>query len=303
MRRSPPLIKYQPIPLGNQRDWVWRGWKIRYTYIRATGENPEKPALPIICLHGFGSALGQWRSNLIPLSQNHCIYALDFLGFGASEKVSTRYNVWLWADLVYEFWRSFINKPAIIMGHSLGALVGLTAVAKHPEMACGLALLTLPDTQSKQVPAWARSVEQTFSTPLLLLPLFKIIRQPWVLRRVLRKIYIRPDLVDEELIALFATPPQERGALQVFCRLSQARSDDDYSPSVKDLLPCVQMPILLMWGQEDRVIPFVGAAKMKQLNPNLRLVEIENAGHCAFDEYPERINQEILDWIEAYVRR
>ncbi len=301
--RSQLLVKFQPKPLGSQRDWFWRGWKIRYTYIRPANFNPEKPALPVICLHGFGSALGQWRSNLIPMSQQHCIYALDFLGFGASEKAAARYSVWLWADLVYDFWRTFINKPAAVVGHSLGALVALTAVAKHPEMACGLAMLTLPDAQEKQPPAWARAIERTFANPLLLLPLFKIIRQPWVLRQVLQKIYLRPELVDEELVALFATPPQDRGALRVFCRLSQSRSDDDYSPKVKDLLPCVQVPTVLIWGQEDRVVPLADARRFQQLNPQLKLVEIENAGHCAFDEYPERVNQEILEWIEHEVRK
>ncbi|MBW4493943.1 MAG: alpha/beta fold hydrolase [Oscillatoria princeps RMCB-10] len=297
------LITARLAQLGSQRDWVWRGWQIRYTYIRpALDSTGKQTGLPVICLHGFGSALGQWRSNLKSLGEGHHIYALDFLGFGASEKAPARYSVWLWADLVYDFWRTFIGKPAVVVGHSLGALIGLTAVANHPEMACGLALLTLPDAQPKQPPAWARSVERMFANPLLLLPLFKIVRQPWLLRRVLQKIYIRPELVDDELVALFATPPQDRGALAVFCRLSQSRSDDNYSPTVKDLLPCVRTPILLIWGREDMVVPVAGAGQLKLLNPNVRLVEIENAGHCAFDECPEKVNQEIIDWIDKEVR-
>lgn len=301
-RRSQLLLKSQTPPLGCQRNWFWRGWKIRYTYIRPTNFNPEKPALPVIFLHGFGAAIGHWRSNLIPLSQQHYIYALDFLGFGASEKAPARYSVWLWADLVYDFWRTFINQNSVIVAHSLGALVALTAVAKHPEMAWGLAMITLPDVQEKQPPAWARAIERAFANPLLLLPIFKIIRQPWVLRQVLQKIYLRPELVDEELVALFATPPQDKGALEVFCRLSQSKSHDDYSPKVKDLLPGLPVPTLLIWGREDRVIPFAEARRFQQLNPNLKLVEIERAGHCVFDEYPQRVNQEILDWIENEVR-
>jgi pimeloyl-ACP methyl ester carboxylesterase len=297
------LITTRLAQIGSQRDWVWRGWQIRYTYIRpALDSTGKQTGLPVICLHGFGSALGQWRSNLKPLGEQHHIYALDFLGFGASEKAAARYSVWLWADLVYDFWRTFIGKPAVIIGHSLGSLIGLTAVANHPEMACGLALLTLPDAQPKQPPAWARSVERIFANHLLLLPLFEIVRQPWLLRRVLQTIYIRQELVDDELVALFATPPQDRGALAVFCRLSQSRSDDDYSPKVKDLLPGVRTPILLLWGREDRVVPFAGAGQFKPLNPNVRLVEIENAGHCAFDEYPDKVNQEIIDWIDKEVR-
>lgn len=299
MRSQPFLAEWQS-KLGTQRDWIWRGYQIRYTYIRAP--EAREDALPLIFLHGFGSALGQWRSNLVPIGKYHTIYALDFLGFGASEKASTHYRVGLWAALVYDFWRSFIGTPAVVIGHSLGALIALTAVANYPEMTKGLVMLTLPDAQIKQPPAWARAIEQFFSSPLLLWPLFQIVRQPGLLRKVLLKIYQRPELVDEELVALFATPPRDRGALEVFYRLSLTRNDPDYSPVVSDLLPQLKIPILLMWGEEDAIVPFSSAKRVAHLNPNVQLVTIPDSGHVAYDEFPEIVNQGILEWIETEVR-
>jgi len=294
-----------PSHLGCQRDWIWRGWQIRYTYIRPSPVNPQindnQPSLtskPLLLLHGFGSALGQWRYNLQPLSQHHCVYAIDFLGFGSSQKAPAHYNVSLWSQLVYDFWRCIIGQPAVTIGHSLGAFVALNTVANHPEMACSLALLTLPDTQSTQPPAFARYLEKIFASPLLLWPLFRFVRRPTFLRSVLQKIYRRRELVDDELVLMFATPPQDPGALDVFCRLARSRNDPDYSgKSIADLLPELQIPILVIWGREDRIVPLRGFRRYVNLNPQLQLIEIENAGHCAYDEEPEQVNQAILTWI------
>ena len=293
------LTQHNKSHLGTQRDWVWRGWRIRYTYIRAarTASNP----LPLVFLHGFGSALGQWRANLMPLSQHHAIYALDFLGFGGSQKAPARYNTDLWANLTYDFFSSFIGQKAIIIGHSLGALVALTAASKYPEMTKGLVLLTLPEAQVSQPPAFARAIERIFASAPLLWPLFQFVRRPAFLRSVLQKIYLRPELVDDELVALFAEPPQDRGALDVFCRLARSRSDPDYgSKTVRQMLPELQVPLLVLWGKEDRIVPLSGFRQLMHLNPNLQLVELENAGHCAYDEYPEKTNQEILKWLANY---
>ncbi|MDY6937119.1 MAG: alpha/beta fold hydrolase, partial [Cyanobacteriota bacterium] len=294
-----------PPHLGCQRDWAWRGWQIRYTFIRARKANPHAP--PILLLHGFGSSLGQWRSNLQALSQRHTVYALDFLGFGGSQKASERYNVQLWADLVKDFWACFIQKPTAIVAHSLGALVALTATSDRPEIASHLAFLTLPDAQPNQAPAFARSLERLFASPLLLAPFFRFVRRPQLLRSVLQKIYRRPELVDDELVALFSTPPRDRGALEVFCRLARSRSDtEDYSPkSVKTMLPALTIPVLLIWGNDDRIVPLSGFCKLlgirdlTALPGNCQFVGVENAGHCAYDEDPELVNRSLLEWIAS----
>jgi haloalkane dehalogenase len=52
-----------------------------------------------------------------------------------------------------------------------------------------------------------------------------------------------------------------------------------------------------MWGRQDRMIPPNLARQFVALNPNLELVELDNAGHCPHDECPEQVNQILLDWL------
>jgi pimeloyl-ACP methyl ester carboxylesterase len=67
--------------------------------------------------------------------------------------------------------------------------------------------------------------------------------------------------------------------------------------TARAILPTLQIPMLLFWGQQDKFVPLSLAACCVKLNPKVELVEIENAGHCPHDERPEEVNRKILSWI------
>ena len=289
---------------GAQRTWVWRGWRIRYTYIRSFA-CPE--ATPLVLLHGFGSAIGQWRYNLQPLSEHHSVYALDLLGFGASQKAPERYGSELWMAQVYEFWQTWIQEPVILAGHSLGGSVALAIADTYPEMVKGLVLFTVAPSReeffSSKLQATAASLEGVLTPGFLLRPLFSLLfYQPWLVpfvRQGLRSAYVNKAFVDEELVEIIATPPQDPGAADVLRRMFQSKNKPGYTPHVGRTFSQLKMPVLLLWGQQD---PFFSIRRARQLvtqNSRATLVEIEGAGHCAYDEQPERVNQALLEWIRT----
>ena len=135
--------------IGSQRDWVWRGWQTRYTYFRSV-QTDNALSTPVMLLHGFGTSIGHWRHNLEVLGQQHTVYALDMLGFGASRKACADYKIDLWVNQVYEFWQTFIRQPMVLVGNSIGSLVCLAAAAAHPEMVKGIVLINLPDLSLRE---------------------------------------------------------------------------------------------------------------------------------------------------------
>ncbi|WP_017651462.1 alpha/beta fold hydrolase [Fortiea contorta] len=288
--------------VGNQRDWVWRGWQIRYTYIRPT-QNTHKKA-PLILLHGFGASIGHWRHNLEVLGEHHTVYALDMLGFGASEKAPANYNINLWVEQVYDFWQTFIRQPVILVGNSNGSLISLAAAAAHPDMVQGIVMMSLPDPSLEQEaipPALrpiVRAIKNIVASPLILKPLFNLVRRPGVVRRWASLAYANPEAITDELIEILAGPPQDRGSARAFSALFKATIGIDFSPSVKKVLPTLAIPMLLIWGQKDRFVPPVLASRFIQYNQKLELLNLEDVGHCPHDECPEKVNQAILDWIE-----
>jgi len=298
--------------VGNQRNWVWRGWQTRYTYIRPTQvEGRLIPSLakttPLMLLHGFGASIGHWRQNIEVLGKYHTVYALDMLGFGASHKAAANYSVELWVEQVYEFWKVFIRQPVVLIGNSLGSLVSLAAANTHPDMVMGVVMMSLPDPAMEQelIPEILQPVvaalKKLLASPILIKPLLRVLRQPKVLRRLAIFAYANPEAVTDELVDILAGPPQERGSARALVALCQAAANPKYAPSVKSLLPNVTIPMLLIWGQNDRVVRPVLAAKFAAYNPNVQLLTLEGAGHCPHDESPLEVNQAILEWIEKVV--
>jgi len=288
--------------VGSQRDWVWRGWQTRYTYFRAPQTNQEQTT-PVILLHGFGASIGHWRHNLEVIGEHHTVYALDMLGFGASRKAAADYKIDLWVAQVYEFWQTFIRKPMVLVGNSIGSLVCLAAAAAHPEMVQGIAMINLPDfsLEEEMIPGWLRpvvaSIKSLVASPLVLKSLFYVVRRPTVLQKWAGRAYSNPAAVSAELLEILALPSQDRGAAATFSALFKAMTSSEFGPRVKTILPTLDIPLLLMWGRQDRMIPPMLAAQFAALNPNIKLVEIDDAGHCPHDERPEVVNQVLLDWL------
>lgn len=297
-----------PVPwqqrVGNQRDWVWRGWQTRYTYFRPPPK-AHTAAIPVILLHGFGASIGHWRHNLAVLGQHHTVYALDMLGFGASIKASADYKVSLWVEQVYEFWQTFIRQPVVLVGNSIGSLVCLTAASEHPEMVKGLAMINLPDLQAREemIPSWLQplvfTLESLVASPVVLQSLFYLVRRPGLVRKWAGIAYANPEAITAELVEILTVPAQDRGAAATFSTLVRSMSSAHFGPSARTILPNIDIPMLLLWGLQDRMIPPKSAHQLAALNPHLKLVELDNAGHCPHDECPEQVNQILLDWLSV----
>ena len=291
--------------IGYQRDWIWRGWQTRYSYLKGEYDNTKGKHLPIIFIHGFGASIEHWRNNLPIIAQQHHVYALDLLGFGASRKADVEYSAALWTEQLHDFWQTFIGSPAILVGNSIGSLVCLNTAAVYPEMVKGLTMLSLPDVSVREdmLPPLVRplvtSIENLVASPLLIKNILKVVRKPNIIRRWAGLAYPNKEAVTDELVEILSSPAYDEGSEQTLFRLSRSVRKADFARSVKDLLPQIQVPMLLIWGLQDKMIPPNQAKAIAALNSLIRLVELENAGHCPHDEYPDLFNSLLLDWLES----
>ncbi len=297
--------------IGKQRDWVWRGWQIRYTFKRVAPEYQHSD-VPLILIHGFGASILHWRKNIPILSEKHTVYALDLLGFGASQKPFTRYQIQLWSQLVHDFWQTFIGTPVVLVGNSLGSLVSLYTSVTYPEMVKGLVMLNLPDVGQNRTKSevetntpqnWGAGGQKQHKilqscSALLIRLIFYIVRQPAIIRSALKSAYVDQSAVTDELVKIIATPPQDQGAARALIALTQFMNQPPLPPPASFLLSQLQIPTLLIWGKGDRLVPPSLAPKLVQQNPHIELLLLDNIGHCPQDENPTQFNQILLEWLK-----
>ncbi|WNZ43540.1 alpha/beta fold hydrolase [Leptolyngbya boryana CZ1] len=288
--------------LGYQQTFFWHNWKINHSVI----PNPRSQ-VPVIFVHGFGGSIGHWRQNMSVLAKHHSVYAIDLLGFGASDKPDIDYSIELWVEQLHDFWRTCVDKPVVLVGNSIGSLICSVTARKYPEMVRGIAMISLPDPASQHeiIPAimrpLVRLIQAIFASSWVLYPLFYLLRHPKIIRRWVMLAYAGREAVTDELLEILAKPAHERDSARAFCAILKAMTHPKFSPNLQSILSNIRAPLLLLWGKQDRMIPIKSAQQFLTYNPHLQLIELEDAGHCAHDECPERVNAELMQWIQAQV--
>jgi pimeloyl-ACP methyl ester carboxylesterase len=164
-------------------------------------------------------------------------------------------------------------------------------------------MVSLPDLSAEQemIPTplqpLVNGIKRAILSPMLLRGLFRVVSKPNVARKWARIAYFDPDRVTDGLVDLFLAPAKERDAKAAFVKIMQGMTSSNFSPNIRKLLPGMNLPMLLIWGAQDRMIPKGTAAILLTLNPLLKLVNLESVGHCAHHEMPDEVNDIISDWI------
>lgn len=279
--------------------WSWQGHQIQYT---AMGNGK-----PLVLIHGFGASIGHWRKNIPVLAEaGYRVFALDLLGFGASDKPALDYSLELWQQQLKDFWQTQIGEPTVFIGNSIGALLSLMMVTDYPEIAVGGVLINCagglnhrPDELNLPLRLVMGTFSKLVSSKTFGSILFNLIRQKPRIRRTLTQVYRDQEAITEELVDLLYLPSCDKGAQQVFASVLTAPP----GPSPSELLPKLQHPLLVIWGENDPWTPIAGATIYQQqenMDKNVKFFTVPNAGHCPHDEKPDAVNSLMLDWLAEY---
>ncbi len=276
--------------------WEWQGHQIHYTSV-GTGQ-------PLVLIHGFGASIGHWRKNIPVLAASgYQVFALDLLGFGRSAKPALDYTLEIWVELIRDFWAAKIQRPAVFVGNSIGGLICLMILAEHPEISAGGVLLNSagglnhrPDELNLPLRFVMGSFAKLVSSKVLGSWLFNRVRQKARIRGSLKQVYKNPEAITDELIDLLHAPSCDPGAQAVFASILTAPA----GPRPAELLPRIQVPLLVLWGEADPWTPIAGAQIYQQLTEthDVQFVGIPNTGHCPHDERPDVVNPLILNWLK-----
>lgn len=278
--------------------WNWQGHRIAYA--------TQGSGIPVILIHGFGASIGHWRQNMPVLAAaGYRVIAIDLLGFGKSDKPLLEYRMELWQSMLQDFWATQIREPAVFVGNSIGALLSLIMLAEHPETARGAVLLNAagglnhrPEELNLPLRVVMAGFTKLVSSNLVGPFLFNRIRQKPRLRRTLQQVYRDHTAVTNELIDLIYEPTCDTGAQKVFAAILTAPP----GPKPEDLLPKVNQPLLVLWGEADPWTPITGATLYQSraaASAQTEFIPIPDTGHCPHDERPEVVNQEIIRWLNA----
>ncbi len=252
---------------------------------------------PILCLHGLGANIYTWRHFIGPFSQNNKLILVDFRGCGKSPKPrDTRYALQDKVDDIYNVILEENLRNLTLVGNSLGgAIAMLLAIRLRQESPNRLLKLILIDSAGDQtdLPPHLKLIRSILGTPIVFLSPAKL-----VVKMTLRMCYYNQEKITRDQVEAYAVSLASRGARHAL--LETARRC--IPPNVDELIAAartIEIPTLILWGREDRVIPLKTGERLHQLIPNSTLEVIEQCGHVPHEEKPEETIASVSRFLAA----
>ncbi|MEH7097878.1 alpha/beta fold hydrolase [Neobacillus vireti] len=240
---------------------------------------------PILLIHGFASSTYTFRRIIPLLKEKFSILAIDLPGFGKSEKsLSFVYSFENYAKLMIECTHQFGFANTCIAAHSMGGQIALNMARIAPEKIHRLILLSSSGYLKR---AKKLLIYSSY------LPFFDNIIHYYIGRKDVKyhlgNVFFDQSLINDELIREFGRPLAEKGFYKALIRLIRHREGDLLPQQLKDIVPT-----LLLWGEEDRVVPVEVGKRLVRDLPDARLITYEETGHLITEERPEFVFRNIL---------
>jgi len=257
------------------------GLSIRYFQSGSEG-------LPLVLFHGTGESALDWSWVLPKLGEKYRVYAPDFPGNGESAKPIQNYSVEFFTQFASDFLDAIEIEQAVIGGNSLGGLIAMKIALSRPAQTAGLVLI-----DSSGLGEWVNPLLSSLTVPVYgdiavagcRTPVGAVMRSRS--RAALQ--FAHPEQIPIEWYAEQEHLAQTFGFLEATLSSLRAQLNPIGQRTIMvEALPQLQMPTLLVWGEDDLIFPKTQAeAAVKHLHQG-HLSVIPDCGHIPPLEQPDR---------------
>ena len=288
-----------------------QGRQIRMAY---SEHGDPGASIHVILLHGLFDHKGTWFA-LAPLlaEAGYHVIAPDLVGFGRSSKpefrswpASRRYG----AEAQVGFVRAFVEglglDEVVLAGNSFGAGVLLRSLCTPwpggPRVR-GLVLESAsgyPQARPPYIQLLGNLPGRLLSNRLVLGIGLGTGLARVVVRSTLRRVFSDPGQIPEELVDEAVDILREPNTVYAYQAAARNLVPDDIA-SFTSAYREIDVPTLVLWGAEDRIVPPLFATLFEAELPDARLQVFDNCGHAPHLEYPAETARLITDWIRSRV--
>jgi pimeloyl-ACP methyl ester carboxylesterase len=256
----------------------------------------------VILLHGFGASEYSWREVMEPLSTYGRVIAYDRPAFGLTGRPmegnwtgTNPYSVQGNVELLDGLMDELGVEKAILVGNSAGGEVAAAYAIEHPERVQGLVLVDPAVGKGNRgpVPQWAVS--------LMALPQIRNLA-PLLVRTIagdmgndiIRMAWHDPSRIDPEVYEGYRKPIRANNWDKSLYEFTIAGNPVNYSERLADLT----MPVLVVTGDDDRIVPTGQSIQVSRQIPGAELVVLKDCGHVPQEECPDQFMTSMQAFLE-----
>jgi pimeloyl-ACP methyl ester carboxylesterase len=274
------------------RELTLHGHRVAY---RQAGSGPV-----VVLIHGITSDSRTWRRVMPYLARRFTVLAPDLIGHGASDKPKGDYSLGAHASSLRDLLVALGHDRASFVGHSLGGGIAMQLSYQFPERCERLALVDSGGL-GRGVSLLLRAA--TLPGSELVLPLLaagRLLDAGRLAGGLLGRLGLRAGTDIEEIARGHATlaDAQARAAFVQTLR-SVVEPGGQRINAANRLYLAERLPLLLIWGEHDSLIPVAHAHETHELLPASRLEVFPDSGHFPQLDEPERFIDVLGDFIDA----
>ncbi|KAL3511053.1 hypothetical protein ACH5RR_030454 [Cinchona calisaya] len=243
---------------------------------------------PLLLLHGFDSSCLDWRYTLPFLEEAGLeTWAIDILGWGFSDlKRLPPCDVASKREHLYQFWKSYIKRPMILVGPSLGAAVAIDFAVSHPQAVDRLIFINA-------------SVYAEGTGELANLPKTLAYAGVYVLKSMPLRLYVT-SLAFSGLPLSTLFDWTNIGRLHCLLPWWEEATVDFMlrgGYNVVDQIEQVKQKTLILWGEDDQIIDNKLAVRLHSELPNAIIRQIPDCGHLPHVEKSAETSKLITEFL------
>lgn len=237
----------------------------------------------IVLVHGLGASAERWEFVIPEFSKNYRVIVPDLIGFGHSDKPLVDYTTDFFTDFLGNFFKKLdINKTNII-GSSLGGQITAEFTSKNQEIIKNLVLVSPSGIMKHSTPALdAYVMAALYPNMEGAKNAFEMMAGPT------REIH---ENIIEDFVKRMKLPNAKMAFMSTLLGLKNA---DIITKSLQK----ITVPSLIIWGEDDPVIPVKYADDFVSSIQDCRFYMMDNCGHTPYVDDPQRFSKLVLDFLE-----
>jgi pimeloyl-ACP methyl ester carboxylesterase len=249
---------------------------------------------PVLMVHGFASYSYTWQPMIDCLPDEFCFYTMDMKGFGYSEMTCDDHlSPFDQSRLIAAFINHFSLSDLILCGHSMGGAACAIAMF-DAELRKRVSRLVLVDSAGffKEMPSIIDIVYPMKEKD----PILHHLSEEIFVDMVLEEVYYDNSKITKETVAHYVELMKLDGAKE--CLVAAAKQVAIANvKSFHRKLATIDIPTLIMWGEDDRIIKVEDALYFKADIPDSELRIISHCGHSPQEECPDRAARRFMRFI------
>jgi len=289
---APPSARRLPPEEFELKETMLHGHRVAY---RSAGRGPA-----IVLVHGITSTSATWERVLPYLATRFTVIAPDLIGHGESAKPRGDYSLGAYASGVRDLMVSLGQESATFVGHSLGGGVVMQLAYQFPER-CERLVLVDSGGLGRDVSLLLRAATLPLSEMVLpVIASARLLDAGRAVGRLFGRVGLQAGTDMAELARGHASlaDPEARAAFVHTLRTVVDPGGQRVNATDR-LYLAENVPFMLVWGEDDPIIPVEHGLAAHDLVPSSRLEVFEGAGHFPHMDDPQRFLDVLLDFIDS----